>query len=268
MTIESLLTGHVVFISGGGSGVNLGIARRFAVAGANIAICGRSAERLEAAAGELRALGAEVVTAPADVRDLSGVEQAFATTEAALGPVDTVVAGAAGNFLAPAEQLTSNGFRAVVDIDLLGSFHCARAAFDQLRRTRGSLLFVSADQARSPYEEQAHVGAAKAGVDALMRNLALEWGKYGIRANALAPGPVEGTEGMRRLTELTGRDIWTDMVPLSRFARPEEIGDLAVVLSSPLAGYVTGAVLPVDGGLRLCGPYPFNARLRSARAQR
>jgi NAD(P)-dependent dehydrogenase (short-subunit alcohol dehydrogenase family) len=154
----------------------------------------------------------------------------------------------------------------VVDIDLVGSFHVARAAFEQLRATRGSILFVSADQARSPYDEQAHVGAAKAGVDALMRNLALEWGRYGVRANAVAPGPVEGTEGMRRLTEIAGVEAWNRMIPLKRFAKQSEIGQVAVFLSSSLASYVTGAVVPVDGGLRLSGPHSFNYAVRNRRA--
>lgn len=262
---EGMLRGHVVFISGGGSGVNLGIAKQFARAGAAVGLCGRSAERLETAATELRALGARVAPVSADVRDLEAVEAAFATTEEKLGPADTVICGAAGNFLAPAHSISTNGFRVVTDIDLLGSFHVARAAFGQLRRTTGSILFVSADQARSPYDEQAHVAAAKAGVDALMRNLALEWGRFGIRSNAIAPGPVEETEGMRRLTEIAGADTWTQMVPLERFARQSEVGHVAVFLASPLASYVTGAVVPVDGGLRLSGPHAYNQAVRRAR---
>jgi NAD(P)-dependent dehydrogenase (short-subunit alcohol dehydrogenase family) len=113
--------------------------------------------------------------------------------------VSVVVFGAAGNVVAPAEKISPNGFRTVVDIDLLGSFHTARAAFEQLRETRGTLLFISAAQASVPFAYQAHVGAAKAGVDHMMRNLALKWGRYGIPCNSMARGPIADTEGMRRL---------------------------------------------------------------------
>ncbi|MFZ2177881.1 MAG: SDR family oxidoreductase [Rhodococcus sp. (in: high G+C Gram-positive bacteria)] len=250
---KDLLLGRNVFITGGGSGINLGIAKSFASVGANVAICGRTRARLETAAVELRALGVEVSISAADVRDADALEAAFETTREELGPVDTVVAGAAGNFFAPAESISSNGFRTVLDIDLLGSFHTAQSAFAQLKETGGNLLFISAGQSYLPFAHQAHVGAAKAGVDNLMRNLALEWGQYGIRANSIVPGPIEGTEGMERLTGPVGEDVWTRAVPLGRFGTVEEIGAMAVVLSSPLGSYVTGAQIVVDGGLGLSG---------------
>jgi NAD(P)-dependent dehydrogenase (short-subunit alcohol dehydrogenase family) len=263
---SELLRDRTVFVTGGGSGINLGIARCFAQVGANVAICGRSAERLHAGAAELEQLGAQVCTAAADVRDPDAVAEAFAKTRAELGPVWTVVCGAAGNFLAPAEQLSSKGFRTVVDIDLLGSFHAAHAAFEQLKETRGSLLFVSAGQADSAYLMQAHVGAAKAGIDSLMRHLALEWGRYGIRSNAIVPGPIEGTEGMRRLTEQIGAQAWTDSVALGRFGTTEEVGMMAVILCSPLASYVTGARIEIDGGLGLSGSGLVNRAVAQAAA--
>ena len=250
---RDLLSDATVFISGGGSGVNLGIATVLADLGAKLAICGRTESTLEAAAELLRSRGANVVTAVADVRDAAAVDSAFKLTEDALGPVTGVVCGAAGNFAAAAQDISSNGFRAVVDIDLIGSFHTANAAFDQLRRTRGALLFVTGGQSRMPFAFQAHVGAAKAGVDQLMRSLALEWGRYGIRSNSIMPGPVTGTEGMKRLGEGPGLAAWTDSVPLGRFAEPAEIGRMAAVLLSPIASYVSGAVIAVDGGLDLTG---------------
>ncbi|SHH07564.1 NAD(P)-dependent dehydrogenase, short-chain alcohol dehydrogenase family [Jatrophihabitans endophyticus] len=261
---ERLLAGRTAFVTGGGSGVNLAIATAFATLGADVSICGRSEERLLGAAAGLRELGARVVTSVADVRDRAAVQAAFDRTADELAPCDIVVCGAAGNFLAPAESLSSNGFRAVVDIDLLGSFHAAHAAFEQLRQTRGSLLFVSGGQSLMPFELQAHVGAAKAGVDSLMRSLALEWGRHGIRVNSIVPGPVAGTEGMARLADHTGEDLWNDMVPLGRFATAEEIAQLAVVLVSPLASYVSGAQVVVDGGMALTGTGRFNQAVRAA----
>ncbi len=252
---RDLFAGSTVFVTGGGSGINLGIARVFAALGAGVAICGRTPEKLDAAAAELEEIGAEVVTSIADVRDPGALVRAVDKTAERLGPIHTLVCGAAGNFPCPAEQLSPNGFKAVVDIDLLGSFNAAKAAFGQLEETRGSIVFISAGQAFHPYFAQAHVGAAKAGVDHLMRHLALEWGPHGIRANSIAPGPVEGTEGVRRLV---GDDDRTHerlkaTIPLGRYATDEEIGAAAAYLASPLAAYVTGTVLVVDGGQNLPG---------------
>ncbi|WP_456696887.1 SDR family oxidoreductase [Aeromicrobium sp. P5_D10] len=255
----SLMAGQVVFVSGGGSGVNLAIAETVASLGADVAICGRTPERLATAAETLRAHGGKVVTAVADVRDGDAVDAALARTLDELGPVSGVVCGAAGNFVAPAESISTNGFKAVVEIDLLGSFHAARAAFEQLRTTRGSVLFVSGGQSVMPLLSQAHVGAAKAGVDQLMRSLALEWGKYGIRSNSILPGPVSGTEGMKRLTESSAGQAWVDSVPLGRFADSREIGRIAAVMLSPIASFMTGSQVLVDGGLALSGGALVNA---------
>lgn len=254
-----MMDGQVIFISGGGSGVNLAIAEAVAALGANVAICGRTPERLDAAGERLTALGASVVTAVADVRDGEAVDNAFALAEQRLGPVSGVVCGAAGNFIAPAESISTNGFKAVTDIDLLGSFHVARAGFEQLRRTQGSVLFVSGGQSFMTLAGQAHVSAAKAGVDQLMRSLALEWGPHGVRSNSIVPGPVSGTEGMRRLTESGNDQAWTDSVPLGRFAQPAEIGRMAALMLSPVCSYMTGAQVLVDGGLALSGGGLINA---------
>jgi len=251
----SLFKGKTVFITGGGSGINLGIAKNFAAVGANLGICGRTSEKLEKARGELEALGANVTTAVADVRDYDALVAAFDQTRDEQGPIHTLVCGAAGNFIAPAETLSANGFKSVVDIDLIGSFNASRAAFEQLKETRGNLLFISAGQAFTPYFAQAHAGAAKAGIDNLMRNLALEWGRYGIRSNSIAPGPIEGTEGMRRL--MPGDESFHKQlkraIPLGRYGTVDDIGQMAVFLASPLAAYVTGTLVVVDGGQNLPG---------------
>ncbi len=263
---RDLFAGTTVFVTGGGSGINLGIAASFAHLGAGVGLCGRTAAKLENAARELGAMGARTFTAAVDVRDPEGLAAALADCESALGPVGVLVCGAAGNFPCPAEALSPKGFKAVVDIDLLGSFNACHAAFEQLRRTRGSIVFISAGQAWVPYPLQAHVGAAKAGVDQLMRCLALEWGQYGIRCNSIAPGPIEGTEGMRRLApddpDLHGK--LARAIPLGRYGTVEDIGRAAVFLSSPLAAYITGTVLVVDGGQNLAGSGTFSELIGAA----
>lgn len=251
---KDLFREKTVFVTGGGSGINLGIAKNFAAVGARIAICGRTQERLDSAAAELRTLGAEVFAQAADVRDYAALEASIEAARGALGPIHVLVAGAAGNFPAAAEALSPNGFKAVVDIDLLGSFNAARAAFAQLKETRGSIVFISAGQAHIPYAFQAHVGAAKAGVEMLMKDLALEWGRHGIRVNSLVPGPIEGTEGVKRLVASDAiKAKLTRAIPLGRFGTIDDIGGVAVFLASPLASYVTGATIVADGGQNLPG---------------
>lgn len=255
---HEMFRGRSVFVTGGGSGINLGVAKNFAALGANLAICGRTQEKLDGAAAQLRELGARVCPVAADVRDAAALAAAMARARDELGPMDVLVCGAAGNFLAPAESLSSNAFKTVIDIDLLGSFNAARAGFEQLRQTRGSLIFISAGMAYMPHAFQAHVGAAKAGIDMLMKNLALEWGPYGIRSNSIVPGPIEGTEGMKRLADPARAEQLLAAVPLRRMGTPDDIGQAAVFLASPLASYVTGCVLVCDGGQNLAGSAPFN----------
>ncbi len=253
-----LFRGVTVFVTGGGSGINLGIAKNFAALGASVAICGRTQEKLDAAAVELRALGAKVCAVAADVRDYPMLEAAMNRARDELGTIGVLVSGAAGHFVAPADKLSPNGFKTVVEIDLLGSFHAARAGFEQLRATRGSLLFVSAGMALIPHAFQAHVGAAKAGIDMMMKNLAIEWGPHGIRCNSIVPGPIEGTEGMKRLLDPKLAEQFMAHVPARRMGTVDDIGQAAVFLASPLASYITGCVLVCDGGQNLAGSAPFN----------
>ncbi len=255
---KDLFKGKVVFVTGGGSGINLGIARNFAALGADVGICGRTQAKLDAAAAQLQALGARVCPVAADVRDFAALETAFARSRAELGPMDVLICGAAGNFLVPAEELSPNGFKSVIDIDLLGSFNASRAAFDQLRATKGVVIFISAGMAHLPHAFQVHVGAAKAGVDMLMKNLALEWGRHGIRSNSIVPGPIEGTEGMRRLSGEVRREMLIGSIPVQRLGTVDDVGQAAVFLASPLASFVSGAVVFVDGGQSLAGSALFN----------
>lgn len=256
---KDLFRGKSVFVTGGGSGINLGVAKNFAALGANIAICGRTQEKLDKAAAELREIGAKVCALTADVRDYAALEAAFAKSRQELGPMDVLVAGAAGNFPVAAEKLSPNGFKTVIDIDLLGAFNAARAAFEQLKETKGSLIFMSAGMAYMPHAFQAHVGAAKAGIDMLMKNLALEWGAYGIRANSIVPGPIEGTEGMKRLLNPAQEKAYLQGIPLGRMGTVDDIGQAAVFLASPLAAYISGCVVVCDGGQNLAGSALFNA---------
>jgi NAD(P)-dependent dehydrogenase (short-subunit alcohol dehydrogenase family) len=258
--------GKTAFVTGGGSGINFGIARSFAALGANVSICSRSQERLDAAAVELRTYGGQVLPVAADVRNATDLHGAFEKSKASLGPADIVVAGAAGNFLCAAEGLSPNGFKTVIEIDLMGSFNTARAAFDQLKDTRGSILFISAGQSFLPYMHQVHVGAAKAGIDNMMRNLALEWGRFGIRSNSIAPGFIGDTEGTKRMAQSGAMAAIVKNTPLSRLGTVDDIGQMAVFLSSPLASFVTGALIVVDGGHYLSGSGILNAFQTATRA--
>jgi len=255
---KDLFAGKTVFVTGGGSGINLGIARNFAALGAGIAICGRTQERLDGAAKELEAIGAKVFAKVADVRQAPALQAAIDETRQALGPIDVLVCGAAGNFLCRAEDMSPNGFKTVVDIDLIGSFNAARAAFAQLKETRGTILFVSAGMAYMPYAFQLHVGAAKAGIESMMKNLALEWGRYGIRSCSIVPGPIAGTEGMKRLSDPVDLKDRLDRIPMQRLGTVDDVGLSAVFLASSMASYITGAQLIVDGGSGLAGSAFFN----------
>jgi len=255
---KDLFNGKTVFVTGGGSGINLGVAKNFAALGANVAICGRTREKLNAAAAELSALGAKVCAVAADVREFGALEKAFARSAAELGPMDVLVCGAAGNFLVPAETLSPNGFKSVIDIDLLGSFNASRASFEQLRATKGTIIYISAGMAYMPHAFQVHVGAAKAGIDMMMKNLAIEWGRHGVRTNSIVPGPIEGTEGMKRLSGEAQLAKFINGIPLKRMGTVDDIGQAAVFLASPLAAYISGCVMVVDGGQNLAGSALFN----------
>ena len=246
-------SGKTVFITGGGSGINLGIAKNFAVLGAKLAICSRSKERLDNAKIELEDLGAEVLAVSADVRDYVAVIEALEDCSETLGNIDVLICGAAGNFPCAAKDLSANGFRTVVDIDLMGTFNTMHAAFGQLKKTKGCAIFISAGQSQIPYEMQAHVGAAKAGVDNLMKNLALEWGRYGIRVNSILPGPIADTLGFEKLVPDEISQELQNTIPLKKFGHVDDIGQAAVFLASPLASFITGTVLRVDGGHNLQG---------------
>jgi NAD(P)-dependent dehydrogenase (short-subunit alcohol dehydrogenase family) len=257
-----MLSGKTALVVGASSGINLAIARRLGEHGARLAIVSRTREKIDAAAAQLRDDGIDVASFVADVRIADDIAAVVARVAEDRGLFDIVVSGAAGNFFAPAEQMTANGFRTVVEIDLIGTFNVAKAAFPHLRKPGAVIVNVSAPQAQRAMKNQAHACAAKAGVDMLTKCLALEWGALGVRVNAVSPGPIADTEGLAKLTpdEATA-DAVRRSLALPAFGRGRDIGDAVSFLCSDLAGYVTGTVLDCDGGMRLGDlPTPESSR--------
>lgn len=241
-------SGKNVFVFGGTSGINLGIAHGFARAGANLSVASRNPDKVAAAKDALShthpALGFAL-----DVRDWDAVKAAVDAHVAERGSIDILISGAAGNFPAPATAISSKGFRTVTDIDTLGTWHVMRAAYDALTKPGASIINISAAQAWIAMPLQVHVCAAKAGVDMITRCLAMEWGRDGIRINSVAPGPIAGTEGMARLAPTPEAEARVNAgVPLGRMGTVDEIADACMFLSSDAACYISGAVIPVDGG--------------------
>lgn len=239
-------TGCNVFVAGGTSGINLGIAQAFAAAGARLGVASRSQAKVDAA---VATLGPDALGYALDVRDAAATAAALDAFAAETGPLDVLVSGAAGNFPSPAKDLTPNGFKAVIDIDLLGTFHVMRAAYPHMRRPGGSLINISAPQATVAMPMQVHVCAAKAGVDMVTRCLAVEWGPEGLRVNGVVPGPIDGTEGMARLAPTEAmRAAIAASVPLGRFGTPGDVAGACLWLGSDAAAYVNGTIVFADGG--------------------
>jgi NAD(P)-dependent dehydrogenase (short-subunit alcohol dehydrogenase family) len=247
-------SGRKVFVFGGTSGINLGIAEAFASAGATLGVASRSQDKVDAAVARLSQSGRAASGYSLDVRQPQAVADALAAYTQLHGTIDVLVSGAAGNFPAAAASLSPNGFKSVVDIDLLGTFNVMRAAYEHLTKPGASVISISAPQAIIPMAMQVHVCAAKAGVDMVTRTLAIEWGPQGIRINSVIPGPIDGTEGMARLTpDEASRDAVVRAVPMRRMGTPRDIADACLFLASDAARYVSGAILPVDGGWSVAG---------------
>lgn len=250
---ENIFENKVAFVTGGGTGITGGVARALAENGAKVAIVSRKIENLEPMAKLIRDGGGECLTVSADVRDYAQVENAVRETVDKFGKIDILVNGAAGNFLCEASELSANGFGTVIDIDTKGTFNVVRAAFEELKKSKGQILNISATLHYAATPMQIHVSAAKAGVDAITRNLAVEWGRYGIRVNGIAPGPIEDTEGMKRLVPEPVKEKLKKKVPLGRFGRIKDIENAAIFLCSDAADFISGVTLVVDGGHWLNG---------------
>ena len=245
---DDVLKGRRALVTGGGSGICRGIAEALAQHGADVAVMGRKQGPLDDTVVAIKRCGVKGLAVAGDVRQADQVADCVKRTVDAFGGLDLLINGAAGNFLCPAAQLSPNGFRTVIDIDLMGTFNVTKAAFEALQQARGCIVNISATLHYGGTPLQSHVAAAKAGVDALTRNLAVEWGPLGIRTNAIAPGPIDGTEGMSRLAPGDMRDKLIADMPVKRFGRIEEIAWAAIFLSSAAAQFVNGEIFVVDGG--------------------
>jgi NAD(P)-dependent dehydrogenase (short-subunit alcohol dehydrogenase family) len=263
---DDLLGGRVAWITGGGTGLGRAMATRFAELGARVGVSGRRAERLDDAVAAIRAAGGSAASATCDVRDVAAVERARAQIVSELGEIDVLVNNAAGNFLCRSEELTPNGFAAVIGIVLHGTFHCTSAvARHWIAASRpGTILNIVATYAWTGSSFVLPSACAKAGVVALTQSLAVEWARHGIRVNAIAPGPIPTEGAFSRLMPdpafLASRER---RIPAGRFGTPEEIAELAAFLVSDAADYIRGEVVTLDGGEWLRGAGEFHDLLEA-----
>lgn len=245
--------GKTVLVTGGGTGLGLETAKRFGGLGAHIVIASRKSAHLEPAAKELRELGIEVLPVVVDVRRPASVAAMLQTALGRFGAVDVLVNNAAGNFLCPTEDLSPGGWKVVIDIALNGVFYCSReVGLHMIERGRGHIVNVVAAYAWTGGPGTAHSAAAKAGVVALTRTLAVEWARHGLRVNAVCPGVFDSDGARERLwPTAAAEEALRRHVPLGRFGNVAEIADAITYLASPFADYVNGEVLVLDGGAHL-----------------
>lgn len=246
---DGILSGKVAFVTGGASGIGLGISHRLARAGADVVVASRRVEQCEAVAASLAAeYGVRAVGLALDVRDSARVNEVMAEAVERMGRLDILVNNAAGNFYYPAEKLRDSQWKAVLEIDLYGTFYCSRAAFPYLQAEGGTIISTSMTLHHTGWVGMVPACSAKAGIDAMTKTLAQEWGRFGIRVNAIAPGPII-TEGVKKAFALGGSfDDHLDTVPLGRVGEPEEIGNMVVFMASDAGSWMTGSIVTMDGG--------------------
>jgi len=247
----SLLKGKVAVVTGGGTGIGLGVARRLGELGARIAVGSRNSENLERGTAELRHAGLDPLAVQIDVRNTEQVEEMVHRVVRHFGHIDILINNAAGNFICRAEDLSPNGWNAVIDIVLNGSFYCSREVGRHMivRGGGGAIVSILANYVWTGSAGTIHSAAAKAGVMSMTQTLAVEWARHGIRVNAVAPGPIESPGAARQLWSTPEAvERITRMVPLQRWGKPEDVADAVAFLVSEHAGFITGETLTLDGG--------------------
>ena len=266
---DGLFDGQVALITGGGSGIGRGIADVLASLGAHVVLASRKPERVEQAATEIRTAGGKASGVAVDVREPERVQSMIADVQHEHGRIDLLVNNAAGNFYAPSESLSANAWKSVIEIDLYGTFFCSQAVLPVMRaQGGGAIVNISMTLHYRGWPLMAHATAAKAGIDALTKTLALEWARDHVRVNAIAPGPIP-TEGVKKaFTPPPSADGAIDvfaqeramdryakaMIPLQRFGSPDDIANMVAFLASPAGAWITGAIMVVDGGEWLSKP--------------
>ncbi len=261
---DNLLAGQVAIVTGGGTGIGLGISQLLARLGAHVVVASRKPEHVEAAAQAMRDAGGSASAETVDVREAEQIQAMVARVDKEHGRIDLLVNNAAGNFYAPSETLSPNAWRSVIEIDLFGTFFCSQAVLPVMKRQGGGrIVSISMTLHYRGWPLMAHATAAKAGIDALTRTLALEWAPYGVRMNAIAPGPIP-TEGVRKAftpppsaagqvpdvfaVEKAMASYAKKAIPAGRWGTPQDIANMVAFLASPAGEWITGAILVVDGG--------------------
>ena len=251
MSVTLDFSGKTIVVIGGTSGINRGIAKSFAAHGAKLAVASRDQNKVDDTVSDLQNAGAqEAIGSAFDVRDPDAVAESMQMFHQQLGDFDVLISGAAGNFPAFAAEMSTNAFRSVIEIDLMGTIHVMKAAYPYLKRPEASVINISAPQSWLPYEGQSHVCAAKAGVDQITRTLSLEWGREGIRVNSVVPGFIDNTEGLRRLApnEET-RESLNQAIPVGRLGEKQDVANACMFMASELSSYISGSLIVVDGAV-------------------
>ena len=259
---DDLLAGQVGIVTGGATGIGLGISSTLAELGMHVVLASRKPENLQPAVEAITAAGGKASAIAVDVRDQARVQAMAREVHETHGRIDLLVNNAAGNFYKKSEDLSENAWKSVIEIDLYGTFFCTQAVFPYMKAQGGGrVVSTSMTLHYRGWPLMAHATAAKAGVDALTKTLALEWAEHGIRINAIAPGPIP-TEGVRKaftpppgapVPDLFSVDKAMDAfakgaIPLKRWGTPEDIGQMVAYLASPAGDWITGAIFVIDGG--------------------